>query len=188
MSDTKLLQVRDPSDSTKWIPIPAIRGTSVKFLSAPSTFAPTSEHYGGWTWTIFDENIAANDTTYNGTVMTVYNGAIASSEDIKVDGYGLVAGTTGIQLHAVQYDARQTYLDDSQKSQARTNINAMKNIVVGDSGTIIKSNGTEWVAAVINEVPAISTEGYVLTVTNNTYQWGAIPTISAAAISTLFNT
>lgn len=126
-----------------WVPVPAIRGTSVNLTTLPTPFAAVvsgpNAHPSGWSWTLYDEK------TNTSTEMYVYNGADGSGSVSQVDGVAPANGN--VNLNAIRYTTMS--LTSAQQSIARSNINAMQNVVGSSSGQVIMYDATtsNWVAA-----------------------------------------
>ena len=180
-----VLYIKDTTvNPPEWKPIPAITGQSVSLSSTESVIVDGRQ---GYKYTFYDERSGSSPS------FTVFDGkdGVDGNGTVIVDGQTATAGASGAQvvtLHAIRYDAQT--LSTAAKATARNNIDAMQAIAAGSTGQVIKSNGTGWVSASINEVPATAnvTSGYILTANNNTCSWQAlnVSAIATATISALF--
>lgn len=163
--------------STKnWIPIPAIKGTSVNMVAEPTIYPSdtsasgwSSDYpYGGYSFEIYDEK--SNQTTE----IKIKNGTIADVNSLKIDGNQVVDGV--VNLYAVSYASGKT-LNDAQQSQARVNIGAVPTFRTINGQSL--NNDISLTANNVGAVPIDRTiNGQALTsnITLTVENIGAVPT------------
>lgn len=120
----------------EWVPIPAIRGTSVKFLGAePISVTESGRTKTGILYSFEDENKKASIPGYASDTFIIWNGMNGEGAVSMVDGIEPAAGESNVVLNAVSYGSVMS-LSSGQQATARANIGAQAtgNYIVAPSG------------------------------------------------------
>lgn len=116
----------------EWVPIPAIRGTGIKFLgtwSVSGTDPSTGRPRTGTVYSFEDESKKQSDASYASDTFLIWNGTNGidgtngEGAVSSVDSIGPSAGGSNVILNAVSYGRVQA-LSIAEQSRARANIGA----------------------------------------------------------------